>query len=56
MDRFERLNQQTRDYKNNDVDRFSYGTPATRMSSQTLDRLNNQTYYARNGQFSRHYK
>jgi hypothetical protein len=54
MDRFERLNRETREYNNRNVNRFN---ESTRGNYNYFDptRANNETYYANNGQRSNHY-
>ncbi len=55
MDKFERLNRETREYNNRNFDRFNpsaqrYGTPAYWQNY-----WNNQTYKKNNGQYSEKY-
>lgn len=54
MDKFERLNRETREYNNRNVDRFN---PSTKGNYNHFDpyKLNNQTYKANNGQYSNYY-
>lgn len=57
MDKFERLNRETRDYNNNkEVNRFSQSTPNYGSSEFWRNYWNNQTFKQNNGQYSRHYK
>ena len=51
---FDRLNRQTREFNNRNVDRFN---ESTRSNYCYFDpcKANNQTYYANNGQYSNHY-
>ena len=51
---FDRLNRQTREFNNKNVDRFN---PSTRGNYNRTDfnRLNNETYKANNGQYNRKY-
>lgn len=57
MDRydFERLNRETRDYKNNNVDHFNPSAPRYNSSEYWLNYWNNQTYKQNNGEYSRKY-
>ena len=54
MDKFERLNRETREYNNRNVDRFN---PSTKGNYTYFDpwRANNQTYKENNGQYSKKY-
>lgn len=53
MDKFERLNQETRDFNNKNVNRFNY---SSHDSSQSwIHYHNNQTFKQNNGQYSKHY-
>ena len=54
MDKFDRLNRETREYNNRNVDRFN---TSTRSNYSFFDpyRLNNQTYKSNNGEYSRKY-
>lgn len=45
---FDKLNRETREYNNRNVSRSEKSRPS-------LDSLNNQTYKANNGIYSRHY-
>lgn len=51
---FDRLNRETREYNNRNVDRFN---PSTRGNYSYFDPcgLNNQTYKHNNGEYSRKY-
>lgn len=51
---FDRLNRETREYNNRNVDRFN---PSTKGNYNYFDpcRLNNQTYKQNNGQYSKRY-
>lgn len=51
---FNRLNRETRDFNNRNVDRFN---ESTRSNYSFFDpcKLNNQTYKENNGQYSNHY-
>ena len=55
MDKFERLNRETREFNNRNVDRFNPSTPCYGSSEYWRNYWNNQTYKANNGQYSRHY-
>lgn len=54
MDKFERLNRETRDFNNRNVDRFN---PSTKSNYNYFDpyKLNNQAYKANNNQYSNYY-
>lgn len=54
MDKFDRLNRETREYNNRNVDRFN---PSTKSNYAYFDpnRLNNCTYYENNGQYMKRY-
>lgn len=51
---FERLNRETREHNNKNVDRFN---ESTKENYNYFDpyKLNNQTYKQNNGQYSKHY-
>lgn len=51
---FERLNRETRDFNNRNVNRFNQ---STKSNYNYFDpwKVNNQTFNANNGQYSRHY-
>jgi hypothetical protein len=54
MDKFERLNRETREFNNRNIDRFN---PSTKPNYSYFDpyKQNNQTYKANNGQYSKKY-
>lgn len=54
MNKFERLNRETRDYNNRNLDRYN---PSTKSNYNYFDpyKLNNQTYKANNNQYSNYY-
>ena len=54
MDKFERLNYETREYNNRNVDRYN---PSTKSNYNYFDpyKLNNQTYKNNNGSYSNYY-
>ena len=54
MDKFDRLNRETREYNNRNVDRFN---PSTKSNYSYFDpyRQNNQVYKNNNGEYSRNY-
>lgn len=56
MDKFERLNQETRDYNNTNVDRFNVSSPKYGTAEYWQNYFNNQTYKTNNGQYSQYYK
>lgn len=51
---FDKLNRETREFNNRNVDRFN---PSTKSNYQYFDpyRLNNQTYKENNNQYSNYY-
>lgn len=53
-DKFERLNRETQDFNNRNVNRFN---PSTKSNYNYFDpcRLNNETFKTNNGQYSNHY-
>lgn len=57
MDKFERLNRETREHNNRNVNRFNPSTQGNynffNPCKQNL--LNNQTYKSNNGEYSRKY-
>lgn len=56
MDKFELLNRETRDYKNNQpVNRFSQSASTYGTKEYWLNYWNNQTYKKNNGEYSKHY-
>lgn len=55
MDKFERLNRQTQEYRNNMIiDRFNVSTK-NNYNYFDPSALNNKTFYENNGQYSNHY-
>lgn len=54
MTNFDRLNRETRDYNNRNVNRFN---ESTKSNYNFFDpcALNNRTYYSNNGQYANHY-
>lgn len=56
MDKFERLNQETRNYNNSNFDRFNAAAPKYGTTAYWQNYFNNQTYKQNNGQYSQHYK
>ena len=54
MDKFDRLNRETRDYNNRNVDRFNHSTRGN-YSYFDPTRANNETYYSNNGQRNNNY-
>ena len=57
MDKFERLNQETRDWNNGitrNIDPTASG-PKYGTSAYWFNYWNNQTYKTNNGQYSKHY-
>ena len=52
---FDRLNRETRDYNNRNVDRFNESTRGN-YNCFNVSELNSRTYYNNNGQHSNHYK
>ena len=55
MDKFERLNRETREF-NNRVDRLSESSNKYGTKEYWMNYWNNQTYKQNNGQYSQHYK
>ena len=51
MDKFERANRQTRDFRNRNVDRFNPSTQSNYKGNWRIDYYNQQTYKQNNGQF-----
>ena len=51
---FDRLNRETRDYNNRNVNRFNASTKSNYSFFDPCT-LNNQTYYSNNGQYGNHY-
>lgn len=54
MDIFDRLNRQTREHNNTNVDRFNQSTRSNYRYFDT-DYYNNQTYKNNNGSYSNYY-
>ena len=52
---FDRLNRETREYNNTNVDRYNPSTPKQNTSYSYLQYLNNQTYKQNNGIYSKKY-
>lgn len=52
---FDKLNRETREFNNKNVDRFNTSTPTNKISSYWQNYWNNQTFKANNGQYSSHY-
>lgn len=52
---FDRLNRETRDYNNRNIDRFNDSTRGN-YNRFNASELNGRTYYNNNGQYSNHYK
>ena len=55
MDKFERLNRETREWNARNVDRFNTSTPKYGTAAYWQNYYNNQTYKANNGQYSKKY-
>ena len=56
MDKFERLNWETNNYRNNtNIDPLRNSSNETRTSSTYFNYLNNQTFKTNNGQYSMYY-
>ena len=56
MDKFERLNRETRDYNNRNVNRFNDAVPTKcNAGFNYFDYLNNQTFKEKNGEYSNFY-
>lgn len=55
MDIFEKLNRETNDYNNKNVNRFNQSVNKYGTSDYWLNYWNNQTYKQNNGQYSKHY-
>ena len=51
---FDRLNRETREYNNRNIDRFNNSTRGN-YNYFNPDRLNNQAYYSNNNQYSNYY-
>lgn len=55
MDKFERLNRETRDFNNRNVDRFNTASPKYGSHEYWQNYWNNQTYKQNNGEYSKKY-
>lgn len=55
MDKFERLNRETQDYNNHNVNRLNESNPSRGSLEYWLNQYNNQTYKANNGAYSSKY-
>ena len=55
MDKFERLNRETRDFNNRNVDRFNESCKPTYTSQWWVNYNNNQVFKQNNGQYSNKY-
>lgn len=55
MDMFERLNRETQEFNNRNVNRFSESTPKYGTSTYWQNYWNNQIYKQNNGQYSSKY-
>lgn len=55
MDKFERLNRETREFNNRNVDRFNTSANKYGTSEYWRNYWNNKTYKENNGQYSKHY-
>ena len=51
---FDRLNRETREYNNRNIDRFNESIRSNYNRFSTNE-LNGRTYYNNNGQYSNHY-
>lgn len=51
---FDRLNRETKNYNNRNVNRFNESTRGN-YNSFNPNKLNNQTYYINNNQYSNYY-
>ena len=56
MDKFDRLNRETREYNARNVNRFSQSTPRYGTPEYWRNHWNNQTYKQNNGEYSRKYR
>lgn len=54
MDKFDRLNKETREYNNRNVDRYNNSTRGNYTYFNPY-RENNSTYYSNNGQYNNYY-
>lgn len=55
MDKFERLNRETREYNNKNIDRFNNACNKYGSAEYWRNYWNNQTYKKNNGEYSKHY-
>lgn len=55
MDKFERLNRETREHNNRNVNRYNPSSQKQNTSFSYFQYLNNQTYKQNNNQYSRKY-
>lgn len=55
MDKFKRLNRETREHNNRNVNRFNRSCTSYGTSTYWQNYWNNQTYKQNNGQYSGHY-
>ena len=55
MDKFDRLNRETRDFNNRNFDRFNSSAPKYGTSDYWRNYWNNKTYKRNNGEYSRKY-
>lgn len=51
---FDRLNRETHNYNNRNIDRFNESTKGN-YNRPNVNELNGRTYYSNNGQYSNHY-
>lgn len=54
VDKFDRLNKETREYNNRNVDRYNTSTQGNYTYFNPY-RENNSTYYSNNGQYNNYY-
>jgi hypothetical protein len=54
LEKLNRLNEETRNYNNRNVDRFNRST-AGNYNTTNFYRLNNETYRYNNGQYNNYY-
>ena len=52
---FDKLNRETKDFNNRNVNRFNTSSPKYGTSEYWQNYWNNQTYKKNNGQYSKHY-
>lgn len=55
LDKFERLNRETREFNNSNIDRFNTATPKYGTSAYWQNYYNNQTYKQNNGAYTKKY-